>query len=644
MAKRSTPQYGTKRHADFYDFQTAPIPRHRFAELVKADLGGSGDPGLAEHVTRLWVKRREQLSSRNLMDVRMLRYLDPERMEDHWQNWLTGAPLAKLQTSGLSIELQQYPLAVVEALNGLLAGFKPMAYQFDVLPEDSMSDASIAQAEAHEKWLYREQDDQDYPTVYLDLITYFNAIGRAWRMVTMNERTRRIRTVPLWPGHVAAFWQQDGRTIEQVIVARNLSIGEAVAEWPDRQAEIERAVFAGFTNTSRGSERRNVDILSSDDQVTVLNCWYRLGNDGETIGVANILIGADNNKTSGGRLLLDADDDISYPDIPLRCTPVMKVPDRTPDESSGPLQAIAGSVTSYAEVLASYHDLVRAMTYPKFVAQGFTFRNAPRIDRTIGGVIPLPRGDQRLVRLEETLNSVPPEQLLAHEEKLIVLLAGLNPHFLGVAPPSETSGEAISASIHASVMRLEPRRSNIQRDEIWTYRMWSGLTYEHGEYEFEGRTVKASAVLLPWPTLSLQWRDIRPREETRAKQMALAAVGEGIISKDAARDEWSVLSKSDEVRKIIRERQNPITNPENAASTANAIILMARAKAMSRPQPEGALAAGGGNNGDPAAVAGEMAVTEGARGAPPAGTADNEAGGAMPPTTAASTGAPPRRM
>ena len=638
-------QYG-KRRADDYDRvgTLAPIPRRHFAELVRNDERGDGEAGLAEAVTKLWTLRRQQLSARNIMDLRMLRYLDPERMEDHWQNWLTGAPLAKLKTRGLSVEMYQWPAAVVQALVGLLAGHKPMAYQFDVMPEDPASDASVFQADIHEKWLYREQAAQDYPIIYQDLITYFVSIGRCARLISVHPKTKRIRTLPVWPGHLATFWQEDSRTIEQVVVARNMSVGEAAGMWPDRARQIENAVFKGYAR----DQRRNVDILSSADQVTVLECWYRLGDDGETIAKADILIGDNSGDTPNGTVLLEVDE-TRMPDIPVRITPRLKVPDRTPDESTGALQAIAGPVTEYAEILSSYKDMTNALVYPRFVASGFTYRNAPRLDRTIGGVIPLPRSDQRLQRLEETMNTTPPEQLLAHEEELIVLFAGLSPHFLGRAPSAETSGEAISASIHASIMVLEPQRSNIQRDEMWTYQMWSALASIYGEWAFEGHTVAARDVLIPWPTLSIEWRDIRPREEVRAKQMALAAVQQGVISKRTARNEWSILSPADELRQIIRERKNVVTNPEHASQTAAAIIQQVTArqaqmqeKVMAAQQGMPPAASMGGDPSDPAAVAEEAVATAQAQGQPPSFTNDNEPGGGVG-TSEASLTAPPGR-
>ena len=637
MARKSWSQ---KRSEDYFEHRsTGPVPRHRISALVEADLRGDGEPGLAEAVTSMWVSRRAQLSSRNLMDLRMLNYLNPEAMEHHWSNWLTGAPLEKLRTKGLSIELQQWPLAVIEALNGLLAGHKPMAYQFDVMPDDPSSDSSVFQAEVHEKWLYREQDEQDYPTVYSDLITYFNSLGRASRLVTMHPKSKRIRTIPLWPGHLATFWQEDGRTIEQVIVARNMSVGEAASIWPDRIGAIESAVYKGLS----GETRREVEVLTNGQQITVLGFWARM--DDEVVGNANILIGATDGNSSAGRLLLDASDDTEYPDIPIRITPRIKFPHRTPDESTGALQAIAGPVTEYAEVLAAYKDMMMSAVYPRFVASGFTARNAPRLDRTIGGVIPLPRADQRLVRLEESVNTVPPEQLLAHEEELIVLLSGLSKFFLGTSPSAETSGEAISASIHASIMRLEPQRSNIQRDEIWTYRMWSGLTHDHGAFEFEGRQIKARDILMPWPSIAIEWRDIRPREATREKQMALAGVQQGIISKDTARDAWSILSKSDEVRKITRERRNLITNPQDAASTAAAIIQMAQARQAQAQAAQPALPPGPpGAGAPPGAVAAEMMTDAAAASSATSFESDNEPGGvAGVPTTSASPAAPPPR-
>jgi hypothetical protein len=627
-------QYRSRRER-MYDEATmaTPIPRHMFKELVRRDEAGD-EMGLTHHISRMWVGRRLQLSARALMDTRMLAYIEPEQMQDHWQNWLTGSPLAKLRRSGLNLEVYQWPAAMLEALVGLLAGYKPMAYQLAVLSDDELSQAQLMRAAITEKWLYREMDAQDYPVLYQDSIAYIQGIGRAGKLITVHPKTKRIRTLPVWPGHIAAFWQEDQRTIEQVIVARNMSVGEAVSMWPDRAADIEAAVYKGATRGSRighnFDSRSEVDLLLAQDAITVLSCWYRLGDYGdEQIGEANILIGASQDKRPGGRVLLDYDDDTKYPDIPARITPRFKSINRPPDEARGAMDLIAGVVTEYDETLSAFKDMVWAGVYPRFVGLGFTTKSAPRIDRTIGGVIPLPRTDQRLQRLEETINTVPPEQLLARQTELIITFAGLSRHFIS-PPPSETSGEAIGASIHASIMRLEPQRTNIQRDEIWTFRMWSALGSRFGSTD-------EKYVLNPWPTIDLTWRDIRPREEIRAKQMALAAVQQAIISKDTARDEWSIINKEDEVRKIMRERTNPYTNPEHVSQTASALIQLARARQMMQPQPGAPNPQDNNSN----AAAQESLATANAQGAPPSGVSDNEPGGILPATSQSSPSAPP---
>lgn len=632
-APRRREQHRTYRER-MYDEQlmATPIPRHQFAELIKRDERGD-EYGLSHEVSRMWVGRRMQLSARALMDTRMLAYLEPEQMQDHWQNWMTGSPLSKLRKSGLSLEVYQWPAVVVEALVGLLAGYKPMAYQISVIPDDPLSDAALMRAAIHEKWLYKEMDFQNYPIIYQDLVTYLQAIGRAGRMVTIHPKTKRIRTLPVWPGHIAAFWQEDQRTIEQAIVARNMTVGEAVSMWPEREDDIMAAIWKGAGRGSNRSfdpnTRQSVDMLLSQDTVTVLSCWYRLGDYGdEQIGEANILVGSSETHSPGGRVLLDYDMDSKCPDIPVRITPRFKSVNRPPDEARGAVDLIAGVVTEYDETLSAYKDMVWSGVYPRYVGLGFTTKSAPRIDRTVGGVIPLPRTDQRLQRLEETINTVPPEQLLAHQEELIITFSTLSRMFLN-PPPSETSGEAIGASIHSSIMRIEPQRTNIQYDEIWTYRMWSALTYEFG-------SSAQKFVLMRWPEMELVWRDIRPREEVRAKQMALAAIQQGVISKDTARDEWNIVNKEDEARKVLRERQNPYTNPEHVSQTAAALIQVARARAMQQ-QPQGA------NPMDERAQASadEGARTAAAMGAPPNGVSDNSEGGVLPPTAETSMTAPP---
>jgi hypothetical protein len=627
MAKTKYSQFGTSRYDGYMKNFVQPIPRHRFAELLETDLkGGSERPGLAQEVSRLFVMRKAQLSATHLMDMRLMRYLDPELMSHHWQSWLTGEPLPKLKTTGLSIELYYWPAAVVEALVGLLAGHKPTPYMTNVLPDDEDNELAVAEAQVTEDWLERERDAQDYAIVYQDLITDFCALGRSVRHVTIDPETRRIRTLAMWPHNFTGFWQEDGRTLEQAIVARNMTVGEAIAMYPGAKDAIERAAFRG----NRGSTRRGAEILMTGEQVQMLTCWYRLGTGyrGTAIGMAVILVGdtgADNEELRPeGFALLDYDDDTGYPDIPFRVTPRMRIRDKSPEESFGALRMIAGPVTEFDETVSAYRDMIWRAIYQRYVATGFSFRNAPRLDRTIGGVIPIPRTDQKLQRLDEVINSLPVDQVVNRQEELIIVLPGLNRYFLGSAPPSETSGEAISAAIHASITRLEPQRTNIGHDEVWTYRMWVGLGRRYGEYEVTGgRKIALKSLLVPNPRIDLTWRDIRPREEIRAKQMALAAKQQGIISGDTARDEWLVGSKSGEVRKIRRERQDPFTNPDDVTKWASAIVAAARAKAaLANPMGAG-----------PTAPGDAMSAAQGAQPQRvPSFQSDNQEGGAYPPT------------
>src|SRR6267142_3203744 len=200
----------------------APTPRYLYADVSQNEL--------ADLIVENWEVRRAQMMPRDIVDNRMLRLYDPEVLQDHWQNPWTGTPLKKLSRSkGKAIEIFPWAGSIGDTLIALMSGRKPFAYAIDVEPDDDTSDVDVERADAVEGWLYREQVRQRYPLTYQDKVGWVMLLGRGWTMVTTDSKTRHPLTEIPWPGHVAAFWQDDMRTLEQAIVQRNLTLGEAVA-------------------------------------------------------------------------------------------------------------------------------------------------------------------------------------------------------------------------------------------------------------------------------------------------------------------------------------------------------------------------------------------------------------------------------
>lgn len=610
-------QYGARKQEDLLANLTSPIPRFR---MVEGDSLSLSDQQLADEVVRLFTIRRAQLAEQNIMDMRLMRWYDPEQLEDQWKNVWTGEPLRKLSHSkGLSVENYNWCKPVVEALVGLLAGFKPMAYDIDVEPEDETSEADGVQSEIIEKFLRMEQDRQNYPITYQDGMGYLTALGRWWRYVIWDPDMRQVKTQTLWPGNVAAFWQGDQRTIEQVVVARHLSVGEAVDLYPEKR----QAIIDSITGPSSSGGAGESVLTNSQSKVTLLTFWYRTGRaKTETIGMATVLIGAAA-KDGTNNLLLERGADTGYDDIPLRCTPRFKTMDKNPDEAQGILMDVAPLNTEFNEVMSAFRDMIWRAIYQRYVAKGFTFKNAPRLNQTVAGVIPLPRVDQDLRRLDEVLNTVPVEQVLARLEEMIIVFPGLNRYFLGSAPPSETSGEAITAAINASITRLEPIRTNIQADETWMYAQWLAFYEKYGEYGGE----RMDELIEGKRKVRIYWADISHKDAQKARTMALSGVQQGLISRDSGQSTWGVQSKTDENRKILREFKDPWLHPERVSQTASAIMQWSQAMAALQQTQGGGMGAPPGGQGDQMQRrAAESGRTAAAMGAAPQFESDNAAG------------------
>jgi hypothetical protein len=570
-------QYGDERERALLSI-VGPIPRYSFAELDDEELG--------RQIKRRWMVRRTQMLPQIVMDMRLLRFIDPERIQDQWQNVWSGKPLAKMyHNAGLSVNQYNWTAPIIEALTGLIAGGKPRPYDLDLESEDSSSESGRLQADIAEKYCTRVYRKQRYQVTFLDGISGLWSLGRRWTQVTTNPETRMPEIRDLWPGSVAAFWQHDRRTIEQVITSTRMLPGEAAALYPDKKDEINAAVTGpyqtGGASVSPNDSRS--PLLASG--VTIMTCWYRTLDN--TIGQCVVLL---NDVTSGRdelpTIILSRDDDTGYTDIPLRCTPKFRVKDRNPDEAQGVLLGVAQLQTEYNEVMSAFHDMLWRAIYQRYKAKNFV--KPPKLLK--GTNIYAMRGDQDILRLDEQVNQVPVEAFINRLENMLIILPGLNKYFLNSAPPSETSGDSIVASINASITRIEPVRTNIQDDETWLWEQVLEQAAAFGVVKDDIGELPLRDVLGGPYFVNIGWIDVTPKDAVKAKQLALAGLKAGVISLETAQNEWRILSKTDEQRAILRERTDARWSPSAVQQTAQALmaqIQVQKAKRdLSAPPPQ----------------------------------------------------------
>lgn len=550
-----------------------PIPRYLYAQLA------NNPDQLALQVKQRWMARKLQMSTRTITDSVLLRYADPERVQDHWRNFWTGAPLKKLEHANtLSIGVYNWPRAVVEAYVGLLAGNKPMAYQLDVRPRMKGSQAAIVQGEIQEEVILGWQEDTDYPITYTDRVTNVASIGRNWNGVFTDPHTRKVKAINAWPGSVAAFWQEDQRTLESVTVSTEMLPGVAASMYPKAEALIQQAVQppqAFVKNFALEHPWQSWDLNST---VTLLQNWYRTTKG--TIGLAVVLLNTRGNGGLGNAALLENTPDTGYTDIPFRCVPRFKMTGRAPDEAQGIIYDIAPLVTQYDEVVSAARDMLWRTFYQRFK---LTNAYGEKIDMIPGTGIYKLRAGQDLNALSETLNTVPIEQFITRLEEMIMVFPGLSRFFLGSSPPSETSGEAIAASINASITRLATTFTELGRGESWQYGQLATQMAKWGgplAPLFKGQAFDYVIGFL----------DANPQSATKAKQLILAAKNAGIISLDTAMQGFGVVSVMDEQRKIRAEKQDVVMNPAAVALTMQArssaiAVFLAEQRAKNPPPP-----------------------------------------------------------
>ncbi len=660
---------------------TGPVPRYLYS--------GLDEDALASEIVKRWSARRMQMATRIDIDHRLMRFVDPEQVQDHWQNFWTGVPLRKLQHSNqLAIAVINWPRALLEATVGLVAGGKPMPYQLDVRPFFSGSPAEQMRAQFTEDALMRWQRKSKYELGFLAKASNVMAIGRNWTQVTTSSVSRETTAENVWPASVAAFWKSiDGhRWLESAIVLSEMLPGEAAELYPDKVDAIARAVrLPSGARSGLVNEERATTTWDLNSTVTVLTCWYRTNKD--TIGQAVVLLGGASSQVSnqGNSVMLKHTPDTGYTDLPLWCTARFKTNDRPPDEAQGILYDIAPLATQYDEVYSASRDMLWRAIYQRYVWTNAYGGKPPTL--MPGTSIYALRAGQTLTRLDDVLQNTPVEMVLARIEDLMLMISPLSRHSLNANVPTETSGEAIAQSLHASISRIEPTRTEFQAGETWMYGQVASQQARWGSLSLGGVKVSLGPVMGGDFDYVIGWLDISPKDATKAKQLDLAAHRAGIIALDTAQKTFGVISPSDETRKIRQERQDLVMRPDAVALTGqarsvaiSAYLAEQRAKNPQPPpadqprksisvsgvmspqmadmiahesgavgdvsyeQMHGGGAPGGAPGGDPQAMSGtvrSIADTMSGQSEPPMGESDNERDG-MGSMTGGLPGAPGR--
>lgn len=554
-------------------FVWGPIPSELIDEM--------DDEMLALEIKRRWLAKRIETGVRNLLDMRMLQFLNPERVQDHWNNLWTGKPYKKLRHTGdvgLNTGVYNWIDPIVNNLVGVLAGAEPEAFQISARPRDMVSEVAALSAEVSEEFLYlwRNRASAPYDRVFLDQVMHMVCIGRSWKNVLTDPRTRQTEARVVWPGHVAGYWQSDMRHLEQVIVARYVTLGEAVRLYPQWEPEIIAALQQPTTripggglalNDERGWLRYTV--------ATLLYLFYRQYHDPSKIGLAVALLSATQQQQQLNQVVLERLPETGYTDIPYTCTPLFKSPNRPPDECQGMIFKIAGVNTDFDEILSATHDMLYREFYPTYTAKGFTYRSGPRrIGRS--SVLALPRSDQQVGRIADAINVQGPEAFLVHLEDVMFSLGITNKYFLGTAMPSNVSADAIDAQLRAFTARLGPIRKELKATEMWTAYQVLDQQIAFGEYELpDGSKARPADILDRQHELELRWTD--SFSSVKDKQIAMAAVGK-IHSLDQAQRIFGITRRPQERRLMARERLDEVLMPAAVSQTAAAIIQKVNAE------------------------------------------------------------------
>ena len=515
--------------------------------------------------------------------LKVLRYFAPRRLEDHWQDQF-GMPLPKLaESEGLSVAIYNWCQPIIEVYGSLLAGQKPWPFMLDVRPSDSKSPSEMFRADAQEKLIMMQMEQQGIPLHFLDFCVSVVMFGIGWVYSWIDHKTNLLQTQSIsWPGDVVAQFGSNrygrgGDALESCILVENVAIDAAMRRYPGTDFVRGNTDMAFRPDTA-------MQALIPGGTTQILKVWYRWHSeedDADKVGYAEL---ANSGTREQSPAVLYREDDTDYPDIPVRWSSRFQNPGEAPYKSAGVLDNILGINTEYNERLSAFSDLLMKFVFPKLKGKNYNQTTIPRISPK-NNVVPLSMNQDLLV-IQDIIQGGQSyfDSFLNRLEHYFMTSSGLTSLMMGSMPPGDTSNAALETMIHSSIGRLEVVRTPIQ----WAWLsliqdIWVPLLYKYGSYSaVDGLTGKKSRVNLKelfssFAGLVWTWPDVTPRDALRIIQTTMDQVNAGMLSRETGMDRMRIGSPADELEKIRREYQDPVLN-------ADRVRLTKLVEQMSAPQ------------------------------------------------------------
>lgn len=515
--------------------------------------------------------------------LKVLRYFAPRRLEDHWQDQF-GMPLPKLaESEGLSVAIYNYCQPMIETYGSLLAGQKPWPFFLDVRPWDAKSPSEVFRADAQEKLIMMQMEQQGIPLHFLDFCISVMMFGIGWVYSWLDHKTNMLQTQAIsWPGDVVAQFGSNrygrgGDSLESCILVENVAIDAAMRRYPGTEFVRGNTDMAFRPDTA-------MQALIPGGTTQILKVWYRWFSEEDSedkVGYAEL---ANSGTRTQSPAVLYREDDTGYPDIPVRWASRFMNPGEAPYKAAGVLDNVIGINTEYNERLSAFSDLLMKFVYPKLKGKNYNQNTIPRVDKK-SNIIPLGMNQDLLV-IQEIIQGGQAyfDSFLNRIENFMLMSAGLTKLLMGQPPSAETSGAAFEQMLHSSLARLEVVRTPIQ----WAWLsliqdIWIPLLYKWGSYSaVEGLTGKKVKVDLKeifdhFAGLVWTWPDVTPRDALRMIQTTMDLVNGGLLSRESGMERIRIGSPVDEMEKIRNEYQDPILN-------ADRVRLTKMVEMMSAPQ------------------------------------------------------------
>jgi hypothetical protein len=515
--------------------------------------------------------------------LKVLRYFAPRRMEDHWQDQY-GMPLKKLaESEGLSLMIANWCQPMIEVYGSLLAGQKPWPFGLDVRPSDAKIASEMFRADAQEKLIMLQMEQQAIPLHFLDFCVSVMMFGIGWVYSWMDDKSLMLKTQAIsWPGDVVPQWGSNrygrgGDALESVILVENMSVDAAMRLYPGTEF-----VRGNPDMTFRPDSAMQALIPGGSTQILkVWYRWYSSDDKEDKIGYAEL---ANSGTREQSPAVLKREDDTEYPDIPVRWSSRFNNPGEAPHKSAGILDNIVGINTEYNERLSAFSDLLMKFVYPKLKGKNYNQNTIPRLSPK-NNVVPLGM-NQDLNIIQDIIQGGQAyfDSFFNRIEHFMLSSSGLTSIMMGSLPPGETSNAALETMIHSSLSRLEVVRTPIQWAWLSLFQdIWVPLLYKWGSYSaVESLTGKKKQVDLKqlfdrFSGFVWTWPDVTPRDALRMIQTTMDRVNAGMLSRQSGMRIQGVASPIDELAQIRAEYQDSVLNPDK-------VRLQKLVEQMSAPQ------------------------------------------------------------